>query len=236
MKKQSLCFFDVKHLLKDMALGHISIGHDSIPLQTKAKNLEVFFDHNLSMEPQINNVCKLIYLELRRLGALAKYLDEISKKTLASSFILSRLDYCNSLYLNLSNEAIDKLQRCQNNAARIVTRKRKTDPITPILKHLHWLPVKKRIHYKASLLCHKCIQGTAPRYISDLVPLYIPSRCLRSSEKRLLKEKTFKKKKFGSRSFSVAAPKLWNNLPQDLRDIGLEDAFKKQLKTHMFLQ
>ena len=68
--------------------------------------------------------------------------------TIATSLVQSKLDYCNSLYLNLPAYHITKLKVIQNNMARAVTSKRKFDRITPTLRSLHWLKIKQRIQYK----------------------------------------------------------------------------------------
>jgi hypothetical protein len=62
--------------------------------------------------------------------------------------VTSRMDYYNGLLYGLPNTELIKLERVQNAAARLVTSTRKYDHITPILRELHWLPVKFRIHFK----------------------------------------------------------------------------------------
>ena len=110
------------------------------------------------------------------------------------------------------------MQLVQNNAARLVLKKKKRENVTPLLKKLHWLPIKFRLDYKLNLLTFKCIKGLAPKYLSDLLSPYQPRgpQVLRSSEMCLLEEKPTRLKK-GDRAFSVAAPKLWNELPYNFR-------------------
>ncbi len=64
---------------------------------------------------------------------------------LVHAFMTSRLDYCNALLGGCPASSINKLQVVQNAAARVLTRSRKYDHITPILQSLHWLPIKYRI-------------------------------------------------------------------------------------------
>ncbi len=71
---------------------------------------------------------------------------------LVHAFMTSRLDYCNALLGGCPASSINKLQIVHSNtAARVLTRSRKYDHITPILQSLHWLPIKFRISYKILL-------------------------------------------------------------------------------------
>ena len=102
-----------------------------------------------------------------------------------------------SLLAELPQYLLDKVQQVQNAAARLVSCTRKYDQITPVLKELHWLPVKQRIIFKILLLTYKAQKALAPQYISDFLVHYKPSRALRSSDKKLLQVPHFKLKTYG---------------------------------------
>ena len=198
----------------DFELDNILVGGESINPSSCARNLGVIIDNKLGMTDHISHMCKVIYLELRRLKQASKYLNESSMKKLTSSFILSRLDYCNSLFVNLPTY---QLQKLQNYAARIIFNKPRKSHVTPLLLDLHWLPIKARIDYKIAMLVYKCLNGLAPPYISKLINIYSPPRSLRSASKNLLEQRVCNYKSIGERSFSFYAPVLWNSLPQFLR-------------------
>ena len=108
--------------------------------------------------------------------------------------------------------------------------------ITPALYELHWLPVSLRLDYKILLLTFKCIYGLAPTYLSDLISIKSNSLYnLRSTGKLLLDHPKGKMlTTLGARSFSAAAPKLWNELPVELRQATSLNSFKSRLKTYLF--
>ena len=106
---------------------------------------------------------------------------------------------------------------------------------TPLLMELHWLPVKQRINFKILLITYKALNGQAPTYITDLLSYYRPARPLRSSTQNLLRNPHYNLKNYGSRSFAVAAPRLWNALPLAVKNSNSVDIFKRQLKKHLYL-
>ena len=101
--------------------------------------------------------------------------------TVVHAFVGSRLDYCNSVLLGISDKHIQKLQRIQNIAARLVSGSSKYDHITPVLKELHWLPIKERIQFKTLVITFKALNGQAPEYLSELLCRKVNTRLLRSS-------------------------------------------------------
>ena len=103
--------------------------------------------------------------------------------------------------------------------------------VTPLLKELHWLPVKFRCQYKTATLAYRHFEGSLPPYLSSSLCTYEPSRSLRSSNEKLLKIPKRNFKSFGQRSFSFMAPSLWNSLPATLRNVPTLSQFKSQLKT-----
>ena len=209
-------------------------NHNINPVSS-ARNLGVIFDKHLTMSNHVNLICKTASFALHKISSIRKYLDQKTTETLVHSLVMSRIDSCNSLLFGLPESQINKLQRLQNSAARLVTRTRPRDPITPILRNLHWLPVHARIKFKILILTFHCLQSTAPVYLQDLVQKYTPNRNLRSKSKSLLVTPTVVTKSYGARSFQVAAPELWNSLPEFVKEAVTPAQFKNRLKTHLFI-
>ena len=223
------------HRLKIIAgVTSLSLNGFQIDFSHTVRNLGVHLDSSLTMETHVNKLCKTIYLELRRISHIRRFLSLEAAKKIMSAFVLSRLDYCNSLFAGLPYCLLERLQRAQNHAARIILRKRKHDHAKPLLRQLHWLPVCARVEYKVATLCYRSLHGLSPAYISDLLTPYLPSRSLRSSNAGHLVIPRVHLKKYGKRSFAFVGPSTYNGLPQALRKASTLSAFKAGLKTYLF--
>ena len=135
-----------------------------------------YMTYVLSMEQHVSAVVRSCFFHIRSVSKVRPYITYKAASSIAVCLILSKLDYCNSLLLGLPQKQIKRLQAVQNAAARTVMKCKKTNNITPILRQLHWLPIRKRI-------CHKKNSAT---YLSDLLQKHNPSRLLRSASRSLL--------------------------------------------------
>ena len=214
-------------------LVHVQIDGHPIPFSTSVKNLGVIFYKQLNMEAHVKSLCRSCMFHLRNISNIRRLLSHKIAEQLIHAFVTSRLDYCNSLLSGLPSSTICHLQRVQNIAARILTRTKKYDHITPILQHLHWLPVKERIIFKIMLRRHN---GMAPTYIERMLIPYKPQRSLRSSESGQLVIPHSRRKGYGDRAFAVVAPTLWNNLPEHIRRAKTLRSFKTLIKTELFVK
>ena len=215
-------------------INSINIGPINVPVTNSARNIGCMLDSNLNMEAQINSVIKSCYANLYNIARIRHCLTLEAAATLVNAQITSRLDNFNSILYGIPGNQIHRLQLVQNNAARLVTGIRKQDHISPVLKHLHWLPIIYRIDFKITSLCFKALNDLAPKYLSSLLIPYVKDRELRSSSKANLDKPKTKLKTYGDRSFAYAAPTLWNKLPEHMHKIDKLDTFKCALKTHMF--
>lgn len=221
-------------IIDNLNINEITLGNDVISLSNVVRNLGVYFDCNLSLSNHVNHIIKCMYIEIRKITKIRQFLSPKTTELLINSLVLTRLDYCNSLLCNTSQANIKSLQVVQNNAARLILRKRKFDSATPLLKTLHWLPVEKRLIYKICTIVFKSLNTEEPGYLRQHLSVYTPSRNLRSvhDPNKLIIPRI--PRKIGERSFSFSAPYFWNSLPRSIRCSVSLDIFKKRLKYFLF--
>ena len=234
--KTEFIIVGTKQQLAKVSIEHIKIGNTEIKPSLKVRNLGSWFDSTLAMSVHITKLCSSAFYHLHNIRRIKKYLSRQTTETLVHAFVSSRIDYCNSLLYGLPTNQLQKIQRVQNAAARVVCGLPKFCHISPILKRLHWLPVIYRIRFKILLITFKVLHGLCPTYLENTITLCNNNRySLRSSDATLLKPLPFKTlATLGDRSFQAAAPKLWNELPRAIRESNSLAIFKRSLKTHLF--
>ena len=232
--KTQIIYFQPRH--DRVFEKNVRIGEFEIKPSSCIKNLGVKMDQMLTSENQVNQTTKSAYFHLRNISKVRKYLDIPTTKTLVQNLVISRIDYCNSLFANLPLRLINKIQKVQNAAARVITKTKMRCHITPVLKELHWLPVRSRIQFKILLLTFKCLHEQAPEYLKKLIIEYTPSRTLRSNNALLgtLIQPRYRRRKHGGRTFTNVSAELWNETPAYVRNSETVSQFKKQLKTVLF--
>ncbi len=201
--------------------------------KNQVRNLGVILETDLSFSSHVKAVTKSAYYHLKNIARIRCFVSSQDLEKLVHAFITSRVDYCNGLLTGLPKKTIRQLQLIQNAAARILTRTRRSEHITPVLRSLHWLPVTFRIDFKVLLLVYKSLNGLGPKYMADMLTEYKPNRPLRSlglSQLEIPRVHT----KQGESDFSYYAARSWNQLPEEIGCAKTLATFKSRLKTHLF--
>ena len=218
----------------------LSFGGSLIFPSLDAANLGVTFDHNMSMTKQINSVTSKGYFYLNNFYRVADKLTIDLKVQLITTFILPLVDYCNVVYTCASRYYCQKLQKLLNSAVRFIFnltgKKKHRLSLTPYFMKLHILPIDYRIKYKVCLLVYKCIHGSAPSYLSDLISHNVVCSSLRSSSDFYSLHITIPNSTYEESAFSYFAPYHWNMLPVKVRESPSVETFKTTLKTHLYRQ
>ena len=123
----------------------VRVGLTDVCPVTVARNLDSWFDEQLTMSTHVSKLCGVAFYHLYNIKRIRKYLSRESTEMFVHVFIIPRVDYCNSLLYGLPNYQLNKLQRVLDASARLGCNAPRFCHISPLLCGLHWLPVKARI-------------------------------------------------------------------------------------------
>ena len=210
-EKSELIVFSSKHRIRQVNDLSLTIGG-----RLSVRNLRVILDSGLTMEKQVNAISKSCFYHNRNIGKVRQYITNDACKILVQALVTSRLDYGNTLLQGLLQVLIQRLQRIQNCAAHLITRSRKSEHIT--------------FRFKVNTFTYKVLNGLAPAYTSDIVQKHQTTRSLRSTEKSVLVVPVPRTATYGERCFSRHAAILWNDLPENIKQLNTLSSFKRYLK------
>ena len=208
------------------------------------------------MKSHIEFKCNTAFFQLYSLRWIRKYLSHQATESLIHAFIFSHIDYCNGLLNSVPKHQLNKLQRIQNMAARLLHKLPKFSHVTPLLIDLHWLPVEYHVRYKLLLFTYKGIHQLTPQYINEMFTR--KSTWYRSWLSSIARSIVFvngnvsgdiafddiiylsvprtRSVTFEQRSLAVTGPQLWNSLPIDIKMENSLVVFKRKIKTYLFKQ
>lgn len=224
--------FRRRHLLDGSTFR---IGDSEVHPADTIRNLGVQFDSCMTMTAHVSQLVRGCFYQLRRIKTIRRFVPTSTAVILVNSFIVSRVDYCNSVLAGLPACQLERIQSVLNSAARLIYGRTPSDHVTDLLRdNLHWLRVPQRITYKLCLITYKSLHNLMPEYITDFC-IPISDNRLRSSARGLLHVPR-STTRFGESSFSVSGPTAWNSLPHYVKMAPSLETFKSSLKTYLFKQ
>lgn len=232
-KSEVIVLGTVNQLRSAPDIDSVQVAGASLSTSTTLKSLGVVLDQRLTFHDHVTNVVKSCNYHTRAIRHIRHLLTQSAAQTLACSLVNSRLDYCNSLLLGAPAMSLNRLQRAQNIAARVVMDAHRRTDAKPLLRQLHWLPVRQRILFKMAVLTRKAHTTGTPTYLSQHLHQRTATYSTRSSSLPLLTVPN-PSTVFARRAFNYTAPTTWNSLPADILTCDSESGFKRLLKTHLF--
>ena len=156
----------------------VDVGGCRITPQPTVRDIGIFLDSGMDMTMQVTRTCQAAYFQLHNIAKIRHCLTIAACETIVHGLVTSKLDYGNAVLFSINGRLMQKLQRVQNSAARVITQQRRRDHlhITPVSIALHWLPVPWRITYKILVLTFRAMHNLAPEYIADMIVEYTPCR------------------------------------------------------------
>jgi len=149
------------HSAAKLSVTQLGLTSSVVEFDSTVTDLGVVLDNQLSMQAQLAAVCRSCFYQLRQLRVVQRSLTRDVLQSLVQAFVHCRLDYCNAILTGAADGQIRRLQAVQNAAARLVSGARRRDRVSPILRSIHWLPVR-RVIFKSAVIAWKCVNGVAP--------------------------------------------------------------------------
>ena len=191
----------------------------AIKQSEQVKMLGLVIDNNLTWKHHVTNVIQCAYATLKKLKQFKRFSPQHVRKSLAESLVLSKINYGITVYCQLPQYQLNRLQRIQNIAAGYVLSRygRKEDVLS-----LKWLPIREYIDFASCKLAFKALND-------PLWPKYLPLELIRH-EQNLRSSQDFKVKSGSLKTFSYQAAKSFNILPGDAKRLTYPQKFNSESK------
>jgi hypothetical protein len=230
--KTEVIIFGTRAQLKKVPYTTVRVDESMITPSSSIKILGLTLDSELKFDLHITNVCKISFGYIRILASIRRTMNKQTLKMLMHSMVLSRVDYAISTLSGIDKKQMQRLQRIENAAARMVCKLTKFESANSALTELGWLSVHARIKQRIAKLVYKVVYGNAADYLRELIHPYATERELRSTDDRLLAVPRTRTST-GDRAFAVFGPVTWNNLPISVRTSEKPSSFDQELIKHL---
>ena len=212
--------------LKQLDLPPIVLNNEPIERKYHVKNLGVIFDESFSWTNHVNKIVSTSFFKLRQVYRHKKFLSFESKVKICESYVLCHLNYCDSVYFNITEILKNKIQKVQNTCFRFIFGLRKYDHISPCLKDLDALNMENRRMLCLTLM-RKIKNNLAPSYLVERIRLHENIHSYNTRNKNNI---VIDKSNTGNHSFLFSPNSIMKSLKIQNTVISLCQLFKLMLK------
>ena len=223
--------------LDSIVLNDLQINQTSLEGVKLGRNLGMTIDEVLSWRKHINlNISKAVgsFINLSR---FKRFLNTKSKALLCDSIVLSRFNYCDSVYQNIDMCLQGKIQKVQDMCCRFIFDIRKSESVDykELRTKLGWLSMKQRRDLHCLTMLYKILHNSAPDYLQDMFTYQheVHSVNTRGSQNNLIWIDKNIKSKVHRDSFRYYAPCLYNKLPAKIKSCTSVNSFKSNLTKYL---
>jgi hypothetical protein len=215
-------------MIKKLPEVSIRVGSFTIKPSSSVRDLGVLLDPSLSFHGHIKSVCSRSFSSLRIIAKIKRMTTQHHRHLLIHALVLSHIDYCSALFLNIPHISAIKIQRVINAAFRFLFNIKKSSSCRQPLKEKGWLPFQQRCLLRVASITNIALNTGSPIHLKNLLQLQLDSR-LRSCSQGLL-SLSRSRTMLGGRSFQCCAPGVWNNIPLAVRNSISFRTFQVKLK------
>jgi hypothetical protein len=228
-KKTEFIIFASKrnnHFSNDQA---ITVDGHTIPVSDVVRDLGIMLDTTLTFSSHINKVRQSTFMHLRIISKMRKCLSKRHCAMVIDALVLSRLNFCASLFVGLPKCQVQRLQSIINYSIKIVEKLHRRENVSPHLKYHEWLPAEFRMRFRLLQIVHASLHHGVPLKLSSSLTQNTSQYSLRSiADTPLTVPRT--RSRMGERAFAVMGPRLFNDLPSSVRN---SSSFSVALRKHL---
>ena len=209
----------------------IFLGKELATVDT-VKDLGVTLDQCLTFNNYVNSLTSDLMKKLAMISRIKHLLDKTTLFIAINSLVFSKLYYYSSVWAGTSKSNIAKLQLVQNFAERLLSDKRKFDHINPTLRKLKLLPVSDILYMRDTVQMYKCVNGLGPHYLTAMIRKRSDIHSYNTRQNRdqqLPRCRTA----LAQNAFDHRGVKVWNSIPEEIRNSKAVQAFKSSLKREL---
>ncbi|CAG5110753.1 Protein of unknown function [Cotesia congregata] len=162
-------------LLHDMKNSHVKnrcnirLNNFNISEVEKTKYLGIIIDENLTFKDNANEIINKMARKLNVMYRLGNVISSYSKNLIYKTIIAPYIDYCSSVMINFSLADMDRIQKIQNRAMRLVLGVNKYTRVSDMLETLGWMSVKQRIIFNTCIFIHKLKLNRKPEILVNKI-------------------------------------------------------------------
>ena len=143
----------------------ISFMEKVLKPEDSVEDLGITLDNHLSYDNHISKLVSSCMYKLCQINRVRENFDKETLKTMITSLVINKLLYGSTVWSNTTSSNVKKLQAIRNFACKIITRAKKYDHVSPLLKQLEWLSIDKLFYFREAVMTYKCVNNLAPIYL-----------------------------------------------------------------------
>ena len=212
-KKTQVIVFGTAPMLRRVPRVTLRVAGTDVEASSEVTNLGVVMDESLTMSSHVSKVVSKCLGALRQISHVRHLFDPKHLATLVDSLVFSRLYYCASVFAGTSKKNMERLQRVQNYASKVVLGGRKFDHASDLIRRLGWLRVANEFDKRSLSMSFKIRKGLAPAYLAHLGWGIPRDDALRPSRhERTVRART----QLQANSFHHRMVAAWGELPEEV--------------------
>lgn len=211
---------------------NIKIDDEVIEEIKETKYLGIVIDENLSFNQQAEFIIKKVAKKVNFLYRINRYVSMYTRVTIYKTIVAPHFDYCNTIMVNFSKFNIQRLQKIQNRAMRAILRCDRYTPIKSMLEALCFMSIQQRIYYNTCILVYKIVNNRAPDYLTREIRLTGNDHNYNTRNRGQIEIK-YCRKKTAEKSLTQSGVRMYNQLPNEIRNAETVNSFKRKLKEYV---